>query len=321
MRMSTPLILLLFALGCQSNGTVGTGASHSGGSQASEDRPAPATPVAYVNQRNVFTEDMRSELLEVSGGVVLREHILDGLIRRQLTAANLVVGQSDIDAEERRMTRVLSNDPNQASRLMRELRQRRGLGPKRYPQFLWRNAALRKLVAGEIAIEPAEVRRAYDLRYGQRYEVRLMVLPNASQAAAVKRRVDAGERFADLAIAESTDSSAARGGLLAPIHPQDPTYPSSVRAVLPGLKVGQVSSPIVLEQGVAVVQLQRVVPARAVQYAAVKDRLAEDVRLEAEETRMRQRARALVADADVVILDKGLSWSWERATPAAPVAP
>jgi len=305
MRGSILLILMLFAVGCQSNGTSGTVAPRAAQSSNAKDRPAPATPVAYVNRRNVFTEDMRAELLEVAGGVVVREYVLDGLIRRQLSDRNLVVDQSDLDAEEQRMTRVLSSDPNQASLLMRELRQRRGLGPKRYPQFLWRNAALRKLVKDEVFLEPAEVRRAYDLRYGKRYEVRLIVLPNASRASAVKRRAEAGEPFADLA----------------PIHPQDPTYPSSVRAVLPSLGVGEVSQPIVLEQGVALVQLQRVVPARAVQYEAVKDRLAQDVRLEAEEARMRQLATALVSEADVIILDQGLTWSWERATPAAPVAP
>jgi len=316
-----PVIVLLLLAGCQSGRSgpppVAADRQSNGASSAGQL----TKPIAYINGQNVRITDLQSDVLEQAGGVVLREYILDTQLRERLARENIQINAQDLAAEKQRVLLLLSPDADQATRLLESLRERRGLGPVRFEKFLWRNAALRALTADQVDIAEADLRRAFALRYGERYRVRLIVVGNVTQAQGVRRELDGGKPFFQAAIDHSTDRSAARGGLLAPMHLQDPTYPAVLRQVVGQLEPGQVSQPVALEQGVALVKLEEKVPARLVGYEAVRAELERDVRLEAQEQRMRQLALTLVGEADVLILDPALQHAWDRARRAAAASP
>ncbi|MCA9290745.1 MAG: hypothetical protein KDA25_06430, partial [Phycisphaerales bacterium] len=176
-----------------------------------------ARPAAIVNGRTVTWGELRPALNELAGAAALQEHILDRELAGLLAGAGLVIGEADTSRERRRMLDALDADPETAIRLLRELRDRDGLGDARFASLLYRNAALRALVAPEVRVTEDAVQEMFEVLHGAKRQVRVMVVPTFAVAERMLQRLQAGESFADLAVAHSTDSSAPRGGLLEPI--------------------------------------------------------------------------------------------------------
>jgi len=85
--------------------------------------------------------------------------------------------------------------------------------------------------------------------------LRLIRTANASQAEDAARRATGGEDFALLARQISSDASAARGGDLGGVTPQDLAEP--LRSAALGLAPGQVSAVITLPDGYAILKRER----------------------------------------------------------------
>jgi foldase protein PrsA len=217
---------------------------------------------------------------------VLIETVMDRSLEQRLAERGLKVGEQDIQAEERILSETLSRDADQATRLLRELRNRRGLGDWRYAKLLWRNAAMRALVQPEVVVNDATLQQAYEIRYGPRYEARLIVANQAGEANAIVRRARDGAVFSDLAVQHSTDSSKANGGRIDPINPADPSWPEGVRDAIVKLQPGEVSDPILMDNGYAILRLERKIDAQPVRFDDVRDQLARHDR------RREQRERA-----------------------------
>lgn len=330
-RYSTFIGILAFLLaGCQnagrnSGGAGDPGASGGGFSDASPDtRPAadapPAKhagkPAAYVNSEAVTWNDMQQALAEAAGGQVLIEEVVDRGIARRLRDRNLTLDDARVEAEQRYLTGDLSDNADDAQRLLNEFRDRRGLGEQRWSRLLRRNAGLRLLVqtAGTGQATGATIKDAFDFRYGPRYQARLIVTTTMPEATEVIRRAKAGESFSDLAVELSTDSSRAQGGLLSPISPADPTYPAGVRATLAQIAPGQVSDPIALDKGFGILRMERKIEGPNVKFDDVKEELAARVQRDIERIAMQQLARTILAESQVVVLDPALQKSFVQQT-------
>jgi parvulin-like peptidyl-prolyl isomerase len=177
---------------------------------------------------------------------------------------------------------------------------------------LRRNAGLRLLVQASVKVGDEQLQHAFFLRYGARYETRLIVVKTLREATSVVGALKKGESFIDLATERSTDISRNQGGLLPPISPADQNYPQAVRAAVVKLKPGQISDPIALENGFAVLRLERKKEARNVQFDDVKEELRPLVRRRTERVHMQQLARELLTASDLVVLDRGLRGSWDQ---------
>jgi parvulin-like peptidyl-prolyl isomerase len=296
--------LLTLALGaCQSNPTAST-------QPAAGVRQPDLGPVAYVNGQPVTWSQIQTPLIEAGGGQVLVELVMDRSLEQRLAERSLRVSEQDIQAEERLLGETLSRDADQASRLLRELRNRRGLGDWRYAKLLWRNAAMRMLVQPEVVVNDATLQQAYEIRYGARYEARLIVANQAGEANAIVRRARDGAVFSDLAVQHSIDSSKANGGRIDPINPADPSWPEGVRDAIVKLQPGEVSDPILMDNGYAILRLERKIDAQAVRFDDVRDQLARHARRDVEQGLMQRLARTTVAESNVTVLDPALSKSW-----------
>lgn len=309
------VIVAATLLGCQS-----TPASDADPApHASSDAPAPdetQKTVAYIDGKPATRSALYTLLAEAHGGEALTELILDRAVPRRLEAEGLSLTQADLDAERERLMAGLAEDRDQAARLFSEMRDRLGLGQARYDAMVRRNAGLRKLVADGVTVTEPAIRQAYERRYGKRYRARLITADNAATLSRLRRRALEGASFTDLAISHSTDASAAQGGLLSPISPADASYPKAVREALPKLstdsEAARLSPVIALAEGYALLRLEAVTRPEAPPYAEVRDALRAEVRRDLERLRMQQLTRAILEDADVVVLDPALAEAWDR---------
>lgn len=211
------------------------------------------------------------------------------------------------------MLEQMSDDPDQAVRLLNALRERNGWGPRRFALLLRRNAGLRKLVAGQVEVNDAMVQLAYQRAYGPRVAVRMIVVDRLTQAQRLLDRIRGGADFEAMAQEFSMHPSAAQGGLLPPIALTDPAIPRSIRQAVNQLTPGQITaSPVAVDDDYALLKYERNIAAEAVPLEQVRSELEQAVRLQAEATLMRQRARALLESASVTILDPLLKQRWQQ---------
>lgn len=277
--------------------------------------PAPAKPLAFVSSEPVTAADLQPALLEAAGGQVLSERVLGVLIDRALGERGVRLTEADLAAERELVLAALSEDEDQAARLLRELRQRRGLGEQRFAAMLRRNAGLRRLVQGQVKVTDEALRQAYDLAHGPRYQARLILVDNLQEAARIREQLQQGVSFADLAVEHSTDSSAQQGGLLPLISPSDPSYPQVIREAVTRLTPdgpGAISDVIALDGNFALLRLERKIEGDQVQFDDVKEELAGQVQRRLEQMRMQQLARQMLAETKVTVLEPALSESWQQ---------
>lgn len=309
------LILVVILTGCAADSTPRPAASSAARSTTADTAAAGDTAsavVALVNGRAVRMQTLVPIMVETAGGQALGEWVLDQQIDKALTEQKISLRQEDLDYEKRILMRQLDADPDQAARLLSQLRERRGLGPRRFQMLLRRNAALRKLVADDVQITPALVQQEYQRQYGQLTQVRMILAGSLKGASEALKRAQAGESFIDLAIELSEDASRAQGGLLPPISGEDPTWPQALREAAVKLTPGQISEPVALDAGWAILKCEKKIDQPQRPFADVRTELREQVRQQLERVRMQQLARALIEKADVTVLDADLDRSWKQ---------
>ncbi|TVQ62684.1 MAG: peptidyl-prolyl cis-trans isomerase [Phycisphaerales bacterium] len=316
----TGVALVLLPGGCASEPNPFSGLDESdrtvGGRQvAAHDRPP-----AAVDGRGVSWADLHPLLAERAGGEILEELALDRRLRELAERRGVSITDADVGRERDRLRENVSAgagvDAEEAERLVEQLRVARGLGPTRYRMLLERNALLRALVAGEVEVEEETVRRAFEVRHGERVRARLFVSSGESQASEVRRRVRASAApvaaFAEAAVEFSVDQTGANGGRLGRISPSDTTLPAALRTALRRTEPGSVSPVIALDAGFALVLVEERVPPDPVAFEAVESVLREEVRLSAERAAMDRLASSILGRSGVEPIDAGLEWSWRR---------
>lgn len=285
-------------------------------------------PAAVVDAQPMSAGDLQPALAEAAGGMVLEETILDRLIARELAASGASVTAADLERERTILYDTITDeagaDEAQAGRLLEQLRRGRGLGPRRFAALLSRNAGLRKLVASRVTVTGDEAREALSLAYGPSLTVRLIVVRTQPEALEIRSRLadpslpdapdpHAGVRFAEQAFRFSIDSSAPRGGLLAPVHLDDPSIPSVIRHAIADLPPGQVSPVLTLDSAYALALVEGRVPALRTPTDDDARKAEARLRRRKERQEMDRYAASLLAGAKVTVFDDSLRWSWESA--------
>ena len=272
-----------------------------------------ARPAALINGKALDWAVLRPILNDAAGAQALQEAILDRQIDEALASRGIVITPDDVAAERKALLESLSADANVSIRLLDELRERQNLGTLRFDDLMRRNAGLRALVRDQVKVNDAAVEAMYDVVHGPKRQARLMTLADLSSAQGAINLVNSGVSFSDVAVEMSTDISAARGGLLEPIARSDPSYPEAIRAALWSLNVGEMSSPILLEKGYAVVLLVKRLAPGTVSQSDARPTMERLVRTSQERLLMDQLARRMLAESSITIFDEQLNEAWSRA--------
>ncbi|MEM6551960.1 MAG: hypothetical protein AAF750_07520 [Planctomycetota bacterium] len=323
-------------------GLAGCAGGHVGGSAGPTDgvrglQQGGDSVAAYVGGVGVTRGEVWGGLVRRGGVGALSEVALDRLLAVRLGELGVEIGEAELQAERARMVAGLNADPAVAERLLADFRREDGLDAAAFVGLLRRNAGLRVLALRE-GLEPVSDRavlRAFDVRHGPRRQARLILTRTVGEAesamrAVREREVEAarepgggdpralgggglgGEAFAEVAAERSIDRSSVQGGLLPAISELDPSYAGALREALWRLEgVGSVSRPIVLEEGVAVLRLERELPGDGTVMSAVRGELEAGLRREAEALAMSRVARRLLDEGEIVVLDPALGKVWE----------
>jgi len=268
-------------------------------------------PVIVVDGSTMTESSVWPYVAEASGSFVADELVLDVVLDRACAKAGITINEAAMDAERTLLMNSISQvagapDPERA---LDRIRRERGLGPVRWKALLKRSAMLRALVRDRVVVTEESIQLTYRLRYGPTYQTRLIVTTSPQSASSASQRARAGEDFGSLAAQLSTDTSAPRGGLIDPINPDDTTWPLAVRQAVTGLAVGEVSDPIVVDAGYAVVKMESINTGSASPpLSAVRAEIENLARIEAERLAMQQEADQLRSTARVEILDSSLGW-------------
>lgn len=269
-----------------------------------------ARPAAMLAGEAIAWEDLRARLLESAGGQALEELVLEAALRSELRAQGLTVDEAAVERESQIAFDALAPDPQRAAQLLAALRDAQSLGPVRWRALLWRNAALRALAQREVRLSEEAVRQAFDAAHGVRRVSRIIVVPDMPSAERVQRRLEGGEPFGEIAFVESSDASAARGGLLPPISRSDPSFPAAFREVLFTTEVGGRSHPVLLESGYAIVEVRSEVPSDGSDPVATRAADERAARRALERVEMDRLARMLLRRSKPTVFDDALQESW-----------
>lgn len=292
-----------------------TGATVDGGS----DRVA-----AMVGPTSVGWAALEAPLAELAGAAVLEEVALDLLLADELRRAGLTIGSDDIAAERRDLAASLVRAGGSTGRgagALERLFEQRGLGPNRLERLLRRNAALRALTRGSVGVSDDEVRLSHALSYGPRLRVRLYTNADQRAAAAAQRAVanatveQRASVITTVVAADSAHPSRDAGGLLPPVHSEDPGVPAVIRREAEALTPGSVSGLFAVGEAFGFVLLEAGVPAvaDAPSIEAVRAEITRELRRRKERLAMDRLAARLLAESDIRAVDPSLGWSLDAA--------
>lgn len=279
--------------------------------------------LALVADRPLTISDVQASLIEAAGAAILEEHYLDAALAKRLQEAQRVVTPEDVERERALLRGNIQAeaqvDDAQAQQLLDQVRASRGLGPTRFDALLRRNAALRALVQDSVTVTPEQEAQEFAIAFQPRTRARYFLHERESVASSVRSQVlsaaspsDRRRLFGDLAAQQSQDSSAPRGGLLAPISLNDPSVPLSIRQALSHSAEGDVSDVLAVPGGFAVVLHDGVAPADRADTPDARAALLASLRMRLERLAMDDQAQRILREARVTILDDSLAWSWQR---------
>lgn len=321
---SLAIAILVAMTGCSASKPSSDVAGLERAEESIKSQPDAKTPgaaresIAMLIGQDVIGWSQIQPLLAETAGPVLEEIALDHILKIQCAQAGITISSLDITLEERRLVDRLSNaanaDPAASSELLERVRNSRGLGPRRYQALLQRNAMLRKIVASEVTVTPAQLEQALAVRHGPKFRGRVLLTRSEREAAAARAQIaassDPKSAITSLAAASAETARVYPAGMVEPISAADPTYPSGLRAVIAKMKPGEVSPVIALDRNFAVFVLEEILPGLA--STSSDSSIEADVRDVNERMAMERKANQLLEIAGVNVLDPDLRWSWER---------
>ena len=272
-------------------------------------------------RRNPATRDRVATLDGDEEGMrALYRKTLDALIDRKLileaaAAKKMEMQEWVVDNHIREIVKDnFGGDRNRLDAMLTE---------SRVPFSEWRNMIKEDLVVRgmryqivdkSVSVSPAAMRREYNdhrelYSVDSKASVRVILLkpdadgksaPVSTRGEEILGRLDKGEDFAALAMANSADSHAKNGGLWADVNPEEVFRPE-IAKVLAQLKPGEYSQCIDLDGWGFIVRKESESGARQLSFEEAYDQIARNVREEATKTAYAEWMRRLREEAYVKI--------------------
>jgi hypothetical protein len=252
--------------------------------------------IALVGTKSIRMKDILPALIEIGGKEALDDYMLNMAIEEELRNNSIVITPIEIRAERIQFL-TMYNDISTPN--FKKILYEKGYGPNRERQLLWRNAALRKLVAQDVKVTENSVKRMYEIIHGTSYPARVIVTTTHKEATDIFAKLNRGASFTKLAVELSIDPSASRGGIVDSIPIADPIWPAPIREALPKLNVGEFSSPIFIGDRWIIVQVTSAPVPSTVSFEQVKDEMQTLARLAQERFLMEEIAASLTKQQSI----------------------
>lgn len=331
MRVQLHLLLLvamsLGANGCRATSkTASVSVEEAWSPPRFTSNPSPSIPAGASKNNDVIavvdgTEIERSRvidlLIEGHGVGVLEQLIVLDAAARLSSQRGLIVSQAHVDAEYARsldklLGDVASGDPDElrhraGEALLEEMLAMRNVSRREFMIVTRRNAILRKIVAAEMSFDEEQLKQEYARTHGERVEIRHIQLGSRAEVDRVRRQLDAGVDFGELATRNSANrKSADRQGLLPPFTALDPDVPEVLRQTAFLLPAGQASEPILIDGWHHLVRVERRIPAQSISFEQARPSLERGLRERLADSAMQELYARLFQEAKIEILDPNL---------------
>ncbi|HMC12494.1 MAG TPA: peptidylprolyl isomerase, partial [Pirellulaceae bacterium] len=237
--------------------------------------------MAVVNGEQITRQELGRECIRRYG-----EEVLESMVNRQLIAdacaqKGIQVTDADVSTE---IDKVAGRFGLARDRWLNLLREERGFSEEQYRrEVLWPMLALRQLVASEIEVTDADIKKAFESEFGAKVRARLIAVDTPQKADQVRAQALADPNaFGELSKKNTVEPGvAAAYGVIPPIrrHLGDP----SLEKVAFSLKPGQISEVVHVANMFYILKCEEIMPQQflssqqlAEQQARVKEKIKEN---------------------------------------------
>jgi parvulin-like peptidyl-prolyl isomerase len=233
--------------------------------------------VATINREDIHRNELAQACLTQYGKEVLDTLINKSLILGRCEQQGIKITKQDIDEEIKRLAKQFSVPVDQ---WLQSLKQERGIKPEQYQSdIILPMLALRRLAATKIQPTEREIDEAFESRFGEAVDARLIVLDKLEAANKVLAQAKAKpEEFGVLARTNSKDfASASMDGRIQPIRRF--VGDTALEQAAFQLKNGEISPVVEVKGQFVILKCEgRIPPAEGVSKDKVRDRLVDFVR-------------------------------------------
>ncbi|TYP68025.1 peptidylprolyl isomerase [Paenibacillus methanolicus] len=263
------------------------GSGKNEGGEPEEDMQDKGSSIAAtVGDETITWQEFESRLKDQYGDTVLHTLMARAAIRQEAAAGGLTVSESELEQELKSMMEGYESE----ERYYSEMRQSLGLTPEEIRDDAKYKLLLEKIATRDIAITEEELEQYVidqQAQFTTGIQLRLAWIVTEGEQAAEEllEQLEAGAKFDELAASASIDrDTASIGGELGWIEQDDPFFEQDVLLAASSLAPGEVTGPIPVEGGQAIVLLADRKEEKAMSEEAVRSRARKQLALEKAES-------------------------------------
>ena len=257
--------------------------------------------IATYDRATLTRGDFMQFLMETRGLDALLNLMQLQIAKALADHEGVSVSPADLDAEKRDTLRqafgqVADLGEEQYDELLSQLLARQQLSKAEFEVVMATNAYLKALARPRVEqmLNEENLRKAFNIRYGEQVRVRHIQLETLAQVAEVRRRIDGGEDFAKVAGEVSRNADTRRlGGLFPPFSMQS-DIPAPFKEAAFELEPGKMSDPVEAGGFFHLIKLEERIPPQAVEFENVREELRKVV-AEEQSLLMTSQLRRLIA--------------------------
>ena len=264
--------------------------------------------VAIVNGQKVTRQELYELLVDTYGDdaldvLIRRTFIYQAAAKEGISAASSELNQklkilinSEIDGLmrtyrikdradlEKELTKIDSSIAQLEEKLSKKMRKQAEV-----------EVLAEKVMTKTVTVTEEELKKVYDLEYGEKIEASQIVYNIRSDAEDALKKIKSGADFATMAKNDSIDRvSAAKGGKMQPFSPKD-----GIGIQVANLKVGEISDIIKTDYGYHIIQITGKKPASNKDFKAVRSELEKTVRNQRYKERLGPWLISLIENASI----------------------
>lgn len=258
-----------------------------GAAFAQPQAPAAAQPttipsseiIATINGEAIGRQEFTNALIQLHGMRLFEELVPRVLVEQACKQAGITITDDMVNVlHQRRLDALGAQNPlipaGQREMALREVLARRGISPFEYRLQLYVEAGLMALAKGKYTATDEDVKNAYEIEYGERYQLRDIVVGNFADAAEIRRLIEQDKKPIDDVIRER--SLQANSIVLSE---KSPNIPQQIRSVAFQLKEKQLSASVMMPDNTFhMLYLDRKIPAQPnISFDSVKEKVKQAV--------------------------------------------
>ncbi len=284
---------------------------------------ADSDAIAYVNGAPIGRVELVDLLMDAHGLSGLQQLIMLRLAKQHTHRLGLKVTAADVQAEFDRTLDRITENMDLGDRGLGEVgRQRalenvltdRGVTLAEFMLGMERNAHLRAAAKRGLVLDDATVREEFARTYGEQVRVRHIevMAKNHARIHEVQAALDRGEDFQSVArrLSENVETGP-RGGELTPFSFDDERVDPVVREAAFSMARGEVSAPLRVGNRFHIIRLEERIAPRSVEFADVRDEVANKLRERILPERMATVANELFEQAQIEVLNRSLRQQYQ----------